>query len=195
MSYDQFDADKEIYNQDGEFYRYQDQLRWGRFQTIIVLEGAWLAALFGDLISSTIGPTGELAIVIFGFLLVFILCVLSLKDEVDANRHMDRLSTFERKFWHRPLSKFTRAPTHHTIGDNILYPLRLILPSGSTLTVATVGLVTLFNLGILWQKAGHTWAWGFIILLILGSILSWILSQRCNQDDQDKNIIQPDARY
>lgn len=178
MRYDRFEADKVIYVQDGEFYRYQDRLRWSRFQTIIVIEGAWLATVFGGLSLPSLGAVGHLAVLLFGSLLVAFLCLLSLKDEVDANRHMDRLITFERKLWQRPLLSFSRAPTHDTLGDMILYPLRRVLPSGSTLTIATVGLITVFNLGVVWRRAGPAWAIMFVLAAVIGSVVSWWLSKR-----------------
>lgn len=157
MKYDGLETDMAIYAQDCEFYRYQDRLRWSRFQTIILIEGAWFAVLFHKVSLPELGPKGHLGVILFGFLIVTFLCLLSLKDEVDANRHMDRLSHFERRFWGRPLQDFGRAPTHDTLGDLILYPLRPILPSGSTLTVLTVVVVMVFNLTVAYVKAGPIW--------------------------------------
>jgi len=40
------DAQKGIYDQDCQFYRYQDALMWGRFQTAATIEGAMLFGLY-----------------------------------------------------------------------------------------------------------------------------------------------------
>jgi hypothetical protein len=177
--YNQFDVDKVIYAQDCEFYRYQDRLRWSRFQTIIVIEGAWLAVVFGTLDLPLLGSLGQLAITIFGFMIITFLCLLSLKDEIDSNRHMDRLSHFERELWNRPLLSYARTPTHDTLGDIILYPLRLILPSGSTLTVFTVGIIVLFNLGVVWKNGGSRWSLAsFFVIGFFGVMYSLIQLRR-----------------
>lgn len=144
-SYDHhpFAADSAIYEQDAEFYRYQDRLRWSRFQTMLTIEGAWLYTLSRVQLSSF----ETLGLAAFGFLLIGILCFLSLKDEIDANRHMDRLADLEKR-WGQPFDSSPRLPSHDSIGDAIIYPIRGSLPAGSTLTVLLVVLVTIFNLAV-----------------------------------------------
>lgn len=39
------DTKSTIYEQDCEFYRHQDNLKWNRLQTTIVIEGGYLVAL------------------------------------------------------------------------------------------------------------------------------------------------------
>ena len=86
-------ASNEIYRQDCEFYRYQDRLKWSRFQTAATIEGAVLWAIF----QLRLNGLESRSLMLFGFLLVFILCLLSLKDEVDSNSHEDRIKKFEKQ--------------------------------------------------------------------------------------------------
>jgi hypothetical protein len=63
----------------------------------------------------------------------------------------------------------------------IQYPLRSILPSGSTITFGTVAVITLFNFGVLWQKAGRAWVAIFIAIALFGGVFSWLQSERKKQ--------------
>lgn len=82
-----------IYDQDCEFYRYQDGLMWSRFQTAAVVEGALLYAVYGDQL--TLSVCERILLSLAGALLVFVLCMLSLKDNSDADRHIRRIRDFE----------------------------------------------------------------------------------------------------
>ena len=86
---------KAIYDQDCQSYRYQDQKKWDRFKTASLVEGAVFYALYGT------QPTGvyekRLAI-IAGFLMLLIISAIGWKDQFDADRHMKRISEFERDF-------------------------------------------------------------------------------------------------
>ena len=80
-----------IYEQDCESYRYQDGLKWSRFQTAATIEGAVLLALTQLSFTQL-----ELRVVmVFGFLTVLVLCIMSLKDETDAGSYEDRIKKFE----------------------------------------------------------------------------------------------------
>lgn len=83
-----------LYQQDCEFYRYQDSLRWSRFRTITAIEGSWLYFVYSDLFSKAIVVEKNL-ILLAGALLILAICLLSCKDMDDAQRHLDRLKTFE----------------------------------------------------------------------------------------------------
>ncbi len=99
---------REIYKQDCEFYRYQDRLKWSRFQTIAMIEGAFLYAIF----KVELSPSEALVWSVFGALLVLITSVVSYKDEADALSYMDRVKIFEEKFLKlksRATSKFLRG--------------------------------------------------------------------------------------
>jgi len=83
----------EIYSQDCEFYRHQDSLMWGRFQTAALVEAGLLTALN---LSSSSGLKADQGLLLFaGVVLVLALSLLSLKDHLDARRHLERLRTFE----------------------------------------------------------------------------------------------------
>ncbi len=119
-----------IYEQDCEFYRHHDDLKWSRFQTITLLEGAVLLALYQlqlQLLERRIW-------MVFGFILVGILCLLALKDENDENGHENRMKEYEAD----------TAPFKRVAKPRI--------PTGTTLMRAAVILLTLFNFGIVILK-------------------------------------------
>jgi len=119
-----------IYNQDGEFYRHHDNLKWSRFQTITALEGAVLLAIY----QLTLGAWEQRMWMIFGFLLVAILCLLALKDENDENGHENRIKEFEQS-----IAPFKR----------VIFPP---IPSGTSLMWGAVVMLNVFNAGILILK-------------------------------------------
>ncbi len=82
----------EIYQQDCEFYRHQDRLMWGRFQTAATVEAALLYAIFG----LEAGELNKWVFLLSGSVLVLVLCLLSLKDRSDAKRHLARIRGFEK---------------------------------------------------------------------------------------------------
>lgn len=82
-----------IYQQDCEFYRYQDHLMWGRFQTAATVEGGLLYALYG--LGKPIPQPDRFVLQLAGDGLVLLICILSLKDASDAGRHLSRLRKFE----------------------------------------------------------------------------------------------------
>lgn len=99
------DINSTIYGQDCENYRYQDGLKWSRFQTASTIEGAILFALY----QSGFTRSETVIIMIFGFLLVMAICFLSLKDEVSADKYFDRMEKFEKsgeKLVQRKWNKF-----------------------------------------------------------------------------------------
>ena len=93
----------EIYKQDSEFYRHQDKLTWSRFQTAAIIESGLLFARFSESSMSLfknapplLGGQIFLLIVITGAaLLTQIVFSISLKDHVEADRHLARIRLFE----------------------------------------------------------------------------------------------------
>ena len=82
---------QKIYEEDCEFYRYQDRLKWSRFQTVSLIEGAVLFAI----LKIKLNPFVEILIMVCGFLIVLLGCILSWIDQYDANNHLKRIKKFE----------------------------------------------------------------------------------------------------
>jgi hypothetical protein len=97
-----------IYREDCEFYRHQDGLMWGRFQTAAVVEGAILYLIYSDNFKN-VGGIERWLLVCAGAVLVFLICLLSLKDRSDGTRHIERIKQFENNK-NQPLST-RRWPT------------------------------------------------------------------------------------
>ncbi len=89
-----------VYQQDYENIRYQDDLRWSRFKTISVIEGAFLYAAYSD----KLGPVEALFIIIFGSILVSIVSLLAVKDGRDAESHIERVKILEATMTIRPIT-------------------------------------------------------------------------------------------
>lgn len=80
-----------IYQQDCESFRYQDKLFWSRFQTLSVLEGAAIWAVF---FSNLVGcPIRILAIA--AVLVVSLVCMIALKDYDAAENFLVRMDKYE----------------------------------------------------------------------------------------------------
>jgi len=120
-----------IYAQDCEFYRHNDKLKWSRFQTLAAIEGAVLLALH----QGTLASQEKRAFLVFGFLLVLIVCLLALKDENDENGHERRLKKFEQEC-EVPFERVTFPP----------------IPSGSVLMWIGIVVINVFNVFILIAK-------------------------------------------
>ncbi len=91
------DDRKSVYEQDCEFYRYQDRIKWSRFQTVAAIEGVILYIIY-NVIYIWYKVTFEIFIFfIFAGLLVFIVNLLAVKDENDANSHLKRIKDFEKE--------------------------------------------------------------------------------------------------
>jgi len=80
-----------IYAQDCEFHRYQDGLRWSRYQTAALIEAGLLYCLFRLRAS----PRLKMLLLGAGSALVLTVTLLSVKDEADAMRHLKRIRAFE----------------------------------------------------------------------------------------------------
>ena len=90
---DEIDVRAIVYSQDCEFYRYQDRLMWSRFQTAATIEAGILYGLY------RIPPLmswEKVALSAMGLVLVFIICLLALKDQKDGVAHLLRMREFEK---------------------------------------------------------------------------------------------------
>ena len=93
----------EIYKQDSEYYRHQETLSWGRFRAAVIIEGALLITRFSESSMSTLksappvlgGQIFLLILITGAAILTQILFSISLKDHVEADRHMTRIRLFE----------------------------------------------------------------------------------------------------
>ena len=88
-----------IYEQDCESFRYQDKLFWSRFQTLSVLEGAAIWAVFFSNLSGC--PLPVLAIAAFA--VVTLICIIALKDYNDAGNFLARMDKYEQKMKADPI--------------------------------------------------------------------------------------------
>jgi len=82
-----------VYEMDGEFCRYQDHLRWSRFQTAAAIEAGLVYAVWGGI---EIGKGPMLVALSFGTVLIALICVLAQIDERHYRRHMDRIEEYEK---------------------------------------------------------------------------------------------------
>lgn len=83
--------DARIYDQDCQFYRYQDKLRWNRFQTVAAIEAAMLVAAQ----SADIGAWEKVAFFAFASVLVVMVTCIARRDESRADIHKQRLRAYE----------------------------------------------------------------------------------------------------
>ncbi len=93
----------EIYQQDAEFTRYQDALRWSRFNTAALLQAGLVYVLWAvrpQWIISVLVATG-------GLFLTVLLGLVAIKDEYDCQYHLDRIRKQEDKC---PSCPFIRDP-------------------------------------------------------------------------------------
>jgi len=85
---------RNIYNQDCEFYRYQDKLRWNRFQTVAAIEAGILAAVL-HAVPLELERWETLVFVVFAGVLVFTATWLAWRDQEIGDRHLNRLREYE----------------------------------------------------------------------------------------------------
>ena len=82
-----------IYQQDCESFRYQDKLFWSRLQTLSVLEGAAIWAVFFSNLAGC--PIRILAIA--AILVVSLICMIALKDYDVALNFLIRMGKYEKE--------------------------------------------------------------------------------------------------
>lgn len=116
-----------IYDQDCNFYRYQDGLRWGRFKVATTIEAAFLYAGYNV---DGLSDLQRLVVVFFGVLLVSLLIFASNRDAVNSNAHLDRMKIFENEI--RPYKKNN--------GNSV---------SGKNLVMCTSWLIAIFNFTVI----------------------------------------------
>src|SRR5216110_1243338 len=93
---------RKAYDQECQSMRYQDGLRWSRFQTVTVIEGAYLAAIYTADFGSE--HFRSLALALFASLVIFFICLLAIKDGNDAEMHLDRVRKLEEDMKVPPVS-------------------------------------------------------------------------------------------
>jgi hypothetical protein len=87
-----------IYTQDCEFYRYLESLKWSRFKTISVIEGAILFALFIKQITITLDIK---ILIIAGTLLTLLLSIFAFRDINRQGRFLERIKNYENETFRR----------------------------------------------------------------------------------------------
>jgi hypothetical protein len=95
---DASDKEKAIYDQNCQWYRYQDALAWGRFQTIAAVEGGMLYGLYQTRIPSL----ERHGLVVLGLLLIAIISRIALIDGHYASEHLKKIKEFEGYSLKRP---------------------------------------------------------------------------------------------
>lgn len=120
-----------VYEQDGEFVRHHDGVKWNRFQLVAVIEGAALYASF-----QAIGLSRPETVVLMAAATVVIgfIFVLAIVDSRATNAHLKRMRVYEkangveyRRPNLRPLFGFrtTRVAMSTILLFNILVMIRL----------------------------------------------------------------------
>ncbi len=117
--------------QDWETFRYQDKLRWSRFQTISAIEVAYLAAVYkGD-----IGAPQQILLTLMAIVLVIVISCLAVKDGMDAMAHIERAEELQKEE-DTGIPKFNR-------------PDPLLGVRGTHLMLFALGTITLLNVLVL----------------------------------------------
>jgi hypothetical protein len=119
---DASDKEKAIYDQNCQWFRYQDTLRWGRFQTMAAIEGGMLYGLY----QTTVLCFEKRALVIFGSLLIMIISRIAMIDGHYATEHLRKIKEFEGYVLKRPKG-----------------------PRGGTLMLSAMILLTVVNLALI----------------------------------------------
>ena len=125
------DGREAIFIQHAESYRYQDALKWSRVKTAAVVEGAILYGVWGTGVPDNVK---RLALV-FGILLVFILCILALLDRSYARMHLNMMKEYQES---------EGCPCTHA----------RFVGMGTALFVLSLVLLNLFNVYMLCTKFG-----------------------------------------
>lgn len=120
-----------IYEQDLESARFQDRLRWSRFQTVAVIQGGYLYACY----VIRPGYYESLAIAILGTVLILVASVIAVKNEKDFGQHLDRAAEFEDQHD----QKYEKT---------VLFPRTLKIRGGALVRVVMIVLVA-FNLAVI----------------------------------------------
>lgn len=85
-------SESDLYQHDSEFCRYQDNLRWSRFQTAAIIEGAVFYAIWG----TQLGCLTKTILAIGGLILIVVISIISQFDERDYASHSKRIQELEK---------------------------------------------------------------------------------------------------
>lgn len=111
-----------VYQQDAEFCRYQDKLRWSRFQTAALIEAGLTYVSWVE--PQKFGRVSSVMLTFGGFLLIIILSFLSQKDESDYSSHLNRIKVFEKDF---PFTRVSPKLIPSWIKGSILMPTAWVI--------------------------------------------------------------------
>ena len=87
-------SESELYQADIQFCLYQDRLRWSRFQTAAALEAGLVYLIWG---TKGVDPLSILIVSIGGWILAFILAIISQIDAGVYSGHLERIKALEKK--------------------------------------------------------------------------------------------------
>lgn len=144
--------------QASENWRYQDRLRWSRTQTLTAVEAALLLAAYGDT-PFKLSAGLAFAAAILGSLVVLLISLIAAKDARDAWTHLNRVTPLERAIGLHPVvtSPFTFRFSLPVLGEFKIKGRDRIEITGHQLWLATVWLLTLFNLVVVAHRATEVW--------------------------------------
>jgi hypothetical protein len=129
-----------IYNQDCEFYRHQNELKWQRFNTAAVLEAGILYGLFvfdkDNIKIENHSFIMVLALIFVGIILVFLLSFIVIRDLYSAERFLGRIKEYEENV----------GPGLKELHKNIFLK---IIPKGNHALGCILILLNILNVGLL----------------------------------------------
>jgi hypothetical protein len=125
-----------VYKEEWENVRYQDKLRWSRFQLISVVEGVILFSGYNNVL-----PQYEISLItLVGSLLVFIISLISIKDARDSKSHLDIISILEIEMKVPP---FKRKPLlRHIYGNHLMHIGIIIINFMNIVIIDNRGILT-----------------------------------------------------
>ena len=101
-------GDQDVYREDAAFCRYQDKLRWSRFQTAALIQAALGYVTWAE--PDNFDKYSAVLLTLGGAFLILVLAVLSQKDEADYTSHLNRIKVFEENHPFKPAkAKFVPA--------------------------------------------------------------------------------------
>ena len=125
-----------IYEQDGEFVRHHDGVKWSRFQLVSVIEGA---ALYASFQASGLSRLETVALMAAATVVIGFIFVLAIVDSRATGSHLKRMRAYEKANGVeysrpnlRPLFGFrtTRVAMSTILLFNVLVMIRLATWSG-----------------------------------------------------------------
>ena len=119
-------ARQAIYDQDCHFARYQDGLKWSRFQTASAIEAGCLYAAF----QAGLESPESIVIMLLGTILILLLWALVIIDENKYFAHLRRAENFEAS---------TGAPLAFWKISKILLPSRYAMAAIIVFNLAAIG--------------------------------------------------------